>query len=49
MAWMLFVTLLVLWLFGFSFHLAGGFIHLLLVGAFIVFLVHVLNRRRDPV
>ncbi len=33
MLWTIFVILLVLWLLGFSFHIAGGLIHLLLVVA----------------
>ena len=31
MLWTIFVILLILWLLGFSFHIAGGLIHLLLV------------------
>ena len=37
MLWTLFVILLVLWLLGFSFHVAGGLIHLLLVLAVLIF------------
>jgi hypothetical protein len=33
MLWTIFVTVLVLWLLGFSLHVAGGLIHLLLVAA----------------
>ena len=37
----LFLVLLVLWLLGFlAFHVAGGFIHLLLVVAIIALIVH---------
>lgn len=36
MLWTLFVVLLVLWLLGFSFHIAGSLIHLLLVVALII-------------
>ncbi len=36
MLWTIFVIILVLWLLGFSFHIAGGLIHLLLVVAAIV-------------
>ena len=41
----LFVILLVLWLLGFlAFHIAGGFIHLLIVIAVISLAVHFLRR-----
>jgi uncharacterized membrane protein YtjA (UPF0391 family) len=46
MLWSIFVVLLVLWLLGFSFHVAGGLIHLLLVVALIVLLVNLLTGRR---
>ncbi|MBV8891483.1 MAG: lmo0937 family membrane protein, partial [Acidobacteria bacterium] len=36
MLWTIFVILLVLWLLGFSFHVAGSLIHLLLVIAVVV-------------
>ena len=36
MLWTIFVVVLVLWLLGFSFHIAGGLIHLLLVVALII-------------
>ncbi len=49
MAWTLFVTLLILWLLGFSFHIAGAFVHLLLVLAIAVFLVNVFTKHRNPV
>lgn len=46
MAWILFVTLMILWLLGFSFHLGGELIHILLVLAIVVFVVHVVNGNR---
>jgi len=46
MLWTIFVVLLVLWLLGFSFHIAGGLIHLLLVVALIVLVVNLLSGRR---
>lgn len=46
MLWILFVILLVLWVFGFGFNIAGGFIHLLLLAALVLFLIHVLGGRR---
>ncbi|PYY05874.1 MAG: lmo0937 family membrane protein [Acidobacteria bacterium] len=36
MLWTIFAILLILWLLGFSFHVAGSLIHLLLVAAVIV-------------
>ena len=41
MLWTIAVILLVLWLLGFSLHVAGGLIHILLVIAVIVGLVYV--------
>ena len=47
MLWALFVILLVLWLLGFlAFHVAGGFIHLLLIIAVIVLVVQLISGRR---
>lgn len=37
------VVLLVLWLLGFSFHLGGSLIHILLVIALIVFIIRMLS------
>jgi hypothetical protein len=42
------VILVVLWLLGFAFHVAGGLIHLLLVIAVIVVLVNFISGRRGP-
>jgi uncharacterized membrane protein (DUF485 family) len=43
------VILLILWLLGFlAFHVAGGLIHILLVIAIIVFIVHFVTGRRAP-
>ena len=46
MLWTLFVILLVLWLLGFSFHIAGAFIHILIVLAVIVLIFHLISGRR---
>ena len=44
------VVLLVLWLAGFlAFHVAGGLIHLLVVGAVILFVLHFFRGRRATV
>jgi len=40
----LFFILLVLWLLGFSFHIAGSLIHLLIVVAVICLIVHLVRR-----
>lgn len=37
------IVLIVLWLLGFSFHVGGGLIHVLLVIALIVFIVRMLS------
>ena len=47
MLWTIFVVLLVLWVLGFSFHIAGGLIHLLLVIALIVLVVNLVSGRRS--
>lgn len=44
--WTIFVVLLILWLLGFSFHVAGGLIHLLLVVAVVVLVINLLSGRR---
>ncbi len=46
MLWTIFVILLVLWMLGFSFHIAGGLIHLLLVIALAVLIFNLLAGRR---
>jgi hypothetical protein len=45
MLWTIFVVLLVLWLLGFSLHIAGGLIHLLLVVALVVLVINLLSGR----
>jgi hypothetical protein len=46
MLWTVFVILLILWLLGFSFHIAGGVIHLLLVIAVVVLVINLITGRR---
>jgi len=46
MLWTIFVVLLVLWLLGFSFHIAGRLIHLLLVLAVIMLIYNLITGRR---
>ena len=45
MLWTIFVVLLILWLLGFTLHVAGGLIHLLLVVAVVVLLINLLGGR----
>lgn len=46
MLWGIFVIILILWLLGFSFHIAGSLIHLLLVVALIVLVINLISGRR---
>jgi hypothetical protein len=46
MLWTIFVIVLVLWLLGFSLHIAGGLIHLLLVVALIILVINLVTGRR---
>jgi hypothetical protein len=46
MLWTIFVILLILWLLGFSFHIAGGLIHILLVIAVVVLIIQLITGRR---
>jgi hypothetical protein len=43
--WTIFVVLLILWLLGFSLHIAGGLIHLLLLVAVVVLVINLLSGR----
>jgi hypothetical protein len=47
MLWTVFVVVLILWLLGFSFHIAGGLIHLLLVVALVVLVFNLISGRRS--
>ncbi len=46
MLWTIFVVLLILWLLGFSLHVAGGLIHLLLAVALVVLVINLVSGRR---
>jgi Family of unknown function (DUF5670) len=46
MLWTIFVVLVILWLLGFSLHVAGGLIHLLLVVALVVLVINLVSGRR---
>jgi hypothetical protein len=45
MLWTIFVVLLILWLLGFSFHVGGGLIHLLLVVALVMLVINLVSGR----
>ena len=47
MLWTIFIIFLVLWLLGFSLHIAGGLIHFLLVVALIVLVINLITGRRS--
>jgi hypothetical protein len=46
MLWTIFVILLILWILGFSLHIGGGLIHILLVIAVIVLIYNLFVGRR---
>jgi hypothetical protein len=49
MFWTILVVLVILWLLGFSLHLGGGLIHLLLVAALVLLIVNMITGRRRVV
>jgi hypothetical protein len=49
MLWTLIVLLLLFWVLGFAFNVAGGIIHVLLVIAVVLFLVNLISGRRTVV
>ena len=46
MLWTIVAVLLILWLLGFSLHIGGGIVHILLVIALIVIVFNLLSGRR---
>jgi hypothetical protein len=46
MLWTIVAIFLILWLLGFTMHIGGGLIHLLLVVAVIVFVINLVTGRR---
>jgi hypothetical protein len=46
MLWTIFVVLLILWLLGFSLHVGGGLIHLLLVVALVMLVINLVSGLR---
>jgi Family of unknown function (DUF5670) len=49
MLWTIFVVLLILWVLGFSLHVGGGLIYLLLVAAAVVLIYNLVSGRRSAV
>lgn len=49
MLWTIFVALIVLWLLGFTLHIGGGLIHLLLVIGLIVLIINLVGGRRSAI
>jgi hypothetical protein len=49
MLWTICVVLLILWLLGFSLHLGGGLIHLLLVVGLVILIINLFTGRRTAV
>jgi hypothetical protein len=49
MLWTIFVVLLILWLLGFSLHVGGGLIHLLLAVGLVVLVINLPSGRRGAV
>jgi hypothetical protein len=47
MLWTIFVVILILWVLGFSLHVAGGFIHILLIIALISLVYNLVAGRRS--
>ena len=47
MLWGIFVILLILWLLGFSLHVGGSLIHLLIVVAVVVLIINLVSGRRS--
>jgi hypothetical protein len=49
MLWTIFVVLMIMWLLGFSLHVGGALIHLLLVVGLVVLVMNLLSGRRSAV
>lgn len=46
MLWTIFVILVILWLLGFTLHIGGGLIHILIVIAVVVLIFNLISGRR---
>ncbi len=49
MLWTIFVVLIILWLLGFTLHIGGALIHLLLVVGLEILVINLLSGRRSVV
>jgi hypothetical protein len=49
MLWTILVVLVILWLLGFSLHIGGAFIHLLLVVGLVILVINLMSGRRTAV
>jgi Family of unknown function (DUF5670) len=49
MLWTIIVVLLLMWVLGFSMHIGGGLIHLLLVVGLVVLVINLFSGRRTAV
>ena len=49
MLWTIFVVLIILWLLGFSLHIGGGLIHLLLVVGLVILVINLLSGRSSAI
>jgi Family of unknown function (DUF5670) len=49
MLWTICVVLFILWLLGFSMHIGGGLIHLLLVVGLVMLVINLVSGRRTAV
>jgi hypothetical protein len=49
MLWTVLIVLLILWLLGFTLHIGGGLIHLLLVVGLIVLVINLVSGRRSAI
>lgn len=47
MLWTIFVVLVILWLLGFTLHIGGGLIHILIVIAVVVLIFNLISGRRS--
>lgn len=48
MLWTIIVLLLILWVLGFSFKIAGGLVHILLVIALVILIIRLITGGRAP-
>jgi hypothetical protein len=49
MLWTIFVVLIILWLLGFTLHIGGGLIHLLLIVGLVVLVINLVGGRRSAI